>query len=188
MASYRTRPDEHARLGVHRVHCSSTSEPGRLSVQVLRTARSIVMIDWLDELLSFSLPHSPRLAILLVGILQGQLPLPSPAVALSKPYAVQSEANRIIDHIHCLIRSTSMDQLVVGVARPSSPSAAAHVAYKIPAGDGPYARAKHYQVYISSVFSRRRSWLAPPRPWGNYSSLYICIYLYISRCFIRLGN
>lgn len=59
LASYRTRPDEHARLGVHRVHCSSTSEPGRLSVQVLRTARSIVMIDWLDELLSFSLPPPP---------------------------------------------------------------------------------------------------------------------------------
>ncbi|EAY88680.1 hypothetical protein OsI_10155 [Oryza sativa Indica Group] len=39
-----------------------------------------------------------------------------------------------------------MDQLVVGVARPSSPPAAAHVAYKIPAGDGPYARAKHYQL------------------------------------------
>ncbi|XP_006649452.2 protein SULFUR DEFICIENCY-INDUCED 2-like [Oryza brachyantha] len=39
-----------------------------------------------------------------------------------------------------------MDQLaVVGVARASSP-AAAHVAYKIPAGDGPYARAKHYQL------------------------------------------
>uniref|UniRef100_A0A0E0K978 Uncharacterized protein n=1 Tax=Oryza punctata TaxID=4537 RepID=A0A0E0K978_ORYPU len=41
-----------------------------------------------------------------------------------------------------------MDQLVVGVAQPSSPAAAAaaHVAYKIPAGDGPYARAKHYQL------------------------------------------
>uniref|UniRef100_A0A0D9VPX4 Uncharacterized protein n=1 Tax=Leersia perrieri TaxID=77586 RepID=A0A0D9VPX4_9ORYZ len=38
-----------------------------------------------------------------------------------------------------------MDQLVVGVAWPSSPTAA-HVAYKIPAGDGPYARAKHYQL------------------------------------------
>ncbi|KAG8073597.1 hypothetical protein GUJ93_ZPchr0006g42665 [Zizania palustris] len=40
-----------------------------------------------------------------------------------------------------------MDQLVVGVVRPSSPAgAAAHVAHKIPPGDGPYARAKHYQL------------------------------------------
>ncbi|KAL5209372.1 hypothetical protein ABZP36_004995 [Zizania latifolia] len=43
-----------------------------------------------------------------------------------------------------------MDRLVVGVARPANPPAgaamAAHVAHKIPAGDGPYARAKHYQL------------------------------------------
>lgn len=73
-----------------------------------------------------------------------------------------------------------MDQLVVGVARPSSPPAAAHVAYKIPAGDGPYARAKHYQVYISFVFSRRRSWLAPPRPWEIIAlSIYAFIYILV---------
>ena len=36
-----------------------------------------------------------------------------------------------------------------GLAQPASPdaaAAAAHVAHKIPSGDGPYARAKHYQV------------------------------------------
>lgn len=39
-----------------------------------------------------------------------------------------------------------MDQLV-GVAQPaSSASAAPHAAHKIPSGDGPYARAKHYQL------------------------------------------
>jgi len=40
-----------------------------------------------------------------------------------------------------------MDQLFA-MARPASPAAAAapHVAHKIPAGDGPYARAKHFQV------------------------------------------
>lgn len=38
-----------------------------------------------------------------------------------------------------------MDQ--VGVAQPASPaSGAPHVAHKIPSGDGPYARAKHYQL------------------------------------------
>ena len=41
-----------------------------------------------------------------------------------------------------------MDQLFA-MARPASPAAAAaaaHVAHKIPSGDGPYARAKHFQV------------------------------------------
>uniref|UniRef100_A0ACD5WF64 Uncharacterized protein n=1 Tax=Avena sativa TaxID=4498 RepID=A0ACD5WF64_AVESA len=35
-----------------------------------------------------------------------------------------------------------------GLAQPASPdaAAAAHVAHKIPSGDGPYARAKHYQL------------------------------------------
>ncbi|TVU48279.1 hypothetical protein EJB05_07909, partial [Eragrostis curvula] len=39
-----------------------------------------------------------------------------------------------------------MDQLFV-MAQPVSPSAASpHAAHKIPAGDGPYARAKHFQL------------------------------------------
>ncbi|RLN18736.1 protein SULFUR DEFICIENCY-INDUCED 1-like [Panicum miliaceum] len=39
-----------------------------------------------------------------------------------------------------------MDQLFA-MARPASPTAAApHVAHKIPSGDGPYARAKHFQL------------------------------------------
>jgi hypothetical protein len=43
---------------------------------------------------------------------------------------------------------------LVAMARPASPSttntAAPHVAHKIPAGDGPYARAKHFQVRASA--------------------------------------
>ncbi|KAK3150576.1 hypothetical protein QOZ80_3AG0234990 [Eleusine coracana subsp. coracana] len=39
-----------------------------------------------------------------------------------------------------------MDQLF-GMAQPGSPAAAApHAAHKIPSGDGPYARAKHFQL------------------------------------------
>ncbi|AQL09788.1 Protein SULFUR DEFICIENCY-INDUCED 1-like [Zea mays] len=39
-----------------------------------------------------------------------------------------------------------MDQLVaMAMAQPSSPTSL-HVAHKIPAGDGPYARAKHFQL------------------------------------------
>lgn len=40
-----------------------------------------------------------------------------------------------------------MDQLVVAMAQPASPTMTApHVAHKIPSGDGPYARAKHFQL------------------------------------------
>jgi hypothetical protein len=44
-----------------------------------------------------------------------------------------------------------MDQLF-GMAQPASPmrAAAPHAAYKIPSGDGPYARAKHFQVKLRS--------------------------------------
>jgi hypothetical protein len=45
-----------------------------------------------------------------------------------------------------------MDQLF-GMAQPASPmrAAAPHAAYKIPSGDGPYARAKHFQVKLCFV-------------------------------------
>jgi hypothetical protein len=46
-----------------------------------------------------------------------------------------------------------MDQLVAiaMMAQPASPTSP-HVAHKIPAGDGPYARAKHFQVKASICF------------------------------------
>ncbi|OEL31062.1 Protein SULFUR DEFICIENCY-INDUCED 2 [Dichanthelium oligosanthes] len=40
-----------------------------------------------------------------------------------------------------------MDQLFATMAQPASPTTTApHVAHKIPSGDGPYARAKHFQL------------------------------------------
>jgi hypothetical protein len=43
-----------------------------------------------------------------------------------------------------------IEMVHAGLAQPASPdaaaAAAAHVAHKIPSGDGPYARAKHYQL------------------------------------------
>lgn len=45
-----------------------------------------------------------------------------------------------------------MDQLFGMVQPAGSPAAAApHAAYKIPSGDGPYARAKHFQVYRTLI-------------------------------------
>ena len=46
-----------------------------------------------------------------------------------------------------------MDQLVAMAmaAQPASPTSP-HVAHKIPAGDGPYARAKHFQVKAASIY------------------------------------
>ena len=46
-----------------------------------------------------------------------------------------------------------MDQLVAMAmaAQPASPTSP-HVAHKIPAGDGPYARAKHFQVEAASIY------------------------------------
>jgi hypothetical protein len=45
-----------------------------------------------------------------------------------------------------------IEMVHAGLAQPASPDAAAHVAHKIPSGDGPYARAKHYQVNSSSIY------------------------------------
>jgi hypothetical protein len=49
-----------------------------------------------------------------------------------------------------------IEMVHAGLAQPPSPdaaaAAAAHVAHKIPSGDGPYARAKHYQVNSSFIY------------------------------------
>jgi hypothetical protein len=55
-----------------------------------------------------------------------------------------------------------MDQLLA-MARPASPTAAApHVAHKIPSGDGPYARAKHFQVIknLTSIYMPAKHFVA----------------------------
>jgi hypothetical protein len=59
-----------------------------------------------------------------------------------------------------------MDQLVaMAMAQPSSPTSL-HVAHKIPAGDGPYARAKHFQVKASISF---HSCMGNAYIWRNLS-------------------